>query len=123
MDVKILVISYEEDREQAALIQWFRIQYPQYEKLLFHIPNGQNVGAKIGARLKRTGLLAGVPDLFLAIPSFDWHGLFIEMKSKPGKLTAKQKEMHKQLIAQRYHVVTAYGWHEGHDIIKEYLAK
>lgn len=51
--------------------------------LLFAIPNGGDRRASVGARLKREGVRAGVPDLFLPCPRGGYSGLFIEMK-RPG---------------------------------------
>lgn len=83
-----------EDRIQAQCYQWFWNTYPRYRRLLFHIPNGGKRTKVEAARFKTIGVVAGVPDLFLALASNESHGLFIEMKRtggipKPGnKLTA-----------------------------------
>ena len=92
---------------QAQCVQWFRQQYPQYADLLFAIPNGarlmyrsNSMGKRYSpeaAKLKREGMVNGVPDLMLALPNDNYPGLFIEMKSKSGKLRPDQIKMIKNL--------------------------
>jgi len=73
--------------EQAVFVEEFRYRYPNL--LLFHIPNGEYRNKQTAARLKKMGVLPGVPDLF--IPKYR---IFIEMKnSVGGKLSKSQKEM------------------------------
>lgn len=114
--------SPTESQEQQALINWWRLQYPQYEMLLFHIPNGGWRNFKTAARLKREGVVAGVADLFLAIPSKNRHGLFIEMKrAVGGKQSQAQKEFEKAVKAQGYGYILCHGWIDAASFIKLYL--
>ena len=110
-----------EESHQVALVGWFRIQYPALEDLLFIIANGENVGPFRMARLKKMGLVPGMPDLMLSIARKPYHGLYIEMKRPDGHLQKNQVELHAELKAQDYHVVTAYGWDEAKMFLKEYL--
>lgn len=88
--------SDEESQTQQACIKWFQHQYPQYNFLLFAIPNGTNAGGKrikfkgkeiplAAIKAKKEGLKSGVADLFLSLPHLGFeekHGLYIEMKKK-----------------------------------------
>lgn len=134
-------MKYEEEKEQSALISWFRVMYPKYKNLLIHIPNGQNVGARAGARLKSLGLTKGAPDLALFVPrdkevemtvkgvngtrtiveTTTLYGLFIEMKAKKGRVTPEQQQMHLELSAQGYQVSVCYGWDDGRKVIENYM--
>lgn len=115
--------SLTESQEQQTLIEWWRKQYPQYEMLLFHIPNGGWRNFKTAARLKREGVVAGVADLFLAIPAGWRHGLFIEMKRENGgRQSPKQKEFEQAVYAKGYAYYVARGWKDAATIIKLYLA-
>lgn len=65
-------------------------QNPLYE-LIFAIPNGGHRNKATAGRLKAEGVKAGVPDLFLPVPSRGYHGLFIELKVGANKPTVAQK--------------------------------
>ena len=110
-----------EHQEQVALIQWFRLQHKQFAKCLWAIPNGgvRHIGTAV--KLKAEGGMAGVPDLFLMIPKSNWHGLFIEMKVKGGKLSDSQKEFMGLATLMGYQAVVCYGFESAKDAITEYL--
>lgn len=106
---------------QVACVRWFRLQYPQYAKLLFAIPNGGQRNAVVAAKLKAEGVQAGVPDLFLAVPCGSYHGLWIEMKNgKAGRLSALQGSMITALVKQGYRCEVCHSFEEFASIISEY---
>lgn len=84
--------QYEAD-QQRKLFQWttfIRTKYPEID-LMFHIPNGGSRNKLEAANLKKQGVKAGVPDLFLPVGRGSYHGLFIELKygkNKPNGLKA-----------------------------------
>jgi hypothetical protein len=65
-----------EDQLQASIVAWLRIQHPTL--LFFAVPNGGNRSAREGAKLKRTGTLAGVADLVVILSG--GRAGFIEVK-------------------------------------------
>ena len=74
------------------------------------------------AKLKAEGVVAGVPDLFLAIPHGEYHGLWIEMKNgKAGRLSPSQKDMHARLRANKYKVEVCHSWLDFSRIITDYI--
>jgi len=89
-----------EEEEQEALFQYAAYQQEPEWSLLFSIPNGGFRSKRTGARMKRTGLKAGVPDIFLPVSRGNTPGLFIEMKSEKGVVRENQAEWHKLLRAQ-----------------------
>jgi len=106
-----------------ALFQWLSLWDASIRAVTFHIPNGGTrnpIEAKI---LKGQGVTAGVPDIFMSIPNLQYHGLFIEMKSKAGKITEKQQQMHKQLRSYGYCVEVCYDWFEARKVILDYLGR
>jgi hypothetical protein len=94
-----------EGQIQAECVDFFRMKYPHYRNLLFAIPNGGFRIAKNAYNLKRQGVVSGVPDMMLAVPSGRYHGLFIEMKRDSQKTTDNQKLMIHRLSEQGYKVV------------------
>ena len=83
-----------EATEQELVIQWCNWQQAQHPEagMIFHIPNGgQPEHNWEAANLKRQGVKAGVPDLFLPVAKNGYHGLFIEMKYGKIKLQNYRK--------------------------------
>lgn len=114
-----------ESVEQKALFQWWAYAHRGFnlpEKALFAIPNGGARTAQTGARLKAEGVRAGVPDVFLAVPSGDAHGLFLELKrAKGGRTSRAQTETMKIFDLLGYRCVVARGAREAIDCVTEYL--
>jgi hypothetical protein len=116
-----------EHQEQVALIQWFRLQHKKYAKCLFSIPNGAHLAGDARLRaikmnnLKASGLVPGVSDLFLMIPKGGWHGLFIELKVKGGKVSESQKEFMGLATLMGYQAVVCYGFESAKLEITKYL--
>ena len=92
-----------EDYEQMMFVQWFRRTYK--DVLIFSIPLGGYRHPAVAAKLKVTGTVKGIPDLFIP----EW-SLWIEMKkTKGGKVSDEQKEMIKYLQSVEYHVIVGFG--------------
>lgn len=110
-----------EHQLQAACVHWFRWRFPQYERLLFAIPNGGRRDVITGARLKAEGVMAGVADLQLAVPAQNYHGLFIEMKTDTGRQTVAQKNFAAAVLEKGYLYTVCRSQEEFETTIKNYL--
>ena len=132
--------------EQQLVVTWADhtlYQDPLLNKLykvglmLFAVPNGGSRarskrvrGVSIEAlRMKREGVRAGVPDLFLAIPVTQgdkvFHGLFIEMKRKrksDSSVSEEQLDWQQRLQERGYASEICYGHQAAIDTIKAYLS-
>lgn len=120
-----------EQKEQAAqilVVEWFARRYPELDLIFFHIPNGVHVGAFRGKMLKKQGVKAGIPDLFLSVPKFCedsgeiYHGLYIEMKAQDGKVRPHQKKTHELLRDKNYMVEVCYSFTQARIVINRYLS-
>jgi hypothetical protein len=90
--------------------------------LLFAIPNGGARNPITGAQLKREGVRAGVPDLFLpAEGAHGQHGLFLEVKTSVGRLSLEQKEWFHALPAMGYECIIVRSGEGFIAAIEEYL--
>ncbi len=131
-----------EHQEQVALFQWINLMATQDPRFLciFAIPNGGQRNVLVAAKLKAEGVRAGVPDLFVAVPSIKgldffglqetqsvhgvthyYHGLFIEMKVKPNTVKREQKEWLSRLAAQGYKTMVCWSWSEAQEAINEHF--
>ena len=113
MDVKLS----SEDLEQEALISWCEVkQIP-----IVHIPNEGKRSASYAAKMKRMGLRAGFPDLFIPIARGRYHGLFIEMKYGNGRASGAQQHWLRLLSREGYAVSICYGFDAARHSIEKYL--
>jgi hypothetical protein len=124
-----------ESKIQQSFIKWFSYQYPQYDKLLFAIPNGTNAGGRkskngipISAlKARGEGLKRGVADLFLSIPKRTYsemdykNGLYVETKTEDGKQSKEQIEFQKAVESQGYQYTICRSVDEFIKTITEYL--
>lgn len=121
-----------EHDQQTALIEWFEIQYPNLKELLIAIPNGAVLcdltKHKRIARmnyLKKEGFKKGIPDLFLAVPSNNFGGLWIEMKDIGKGYSEVRKEQRFYLakfLSVGYDAHWAAGFEDAQRIIIDYLS-
>lgn len=113
-----------EDQEQAALFAWAAraaCTMPELE-LLYANPNGGFRHIATAARLKQTGVKAGVPDICLPVARGPYHGLYIELKrAKGGRVSEAQHEWIEMLIGQNYCAMVCEGGENAMEVIKAYL--
>ena len=113
----------EEHRIQTSCVQWFRLEFPEYRNLLFAVPNGGARSAREGKSLKDEGVLAGVSDLFLAVPNAQYHGYFIEMKTLKNKQQDNQKEFERAVTSKGYCYAVCHSLTEFMGTVIGYLNK
>ena len=122
---KSKVLIPHEDIEQGLLMEWTSYQIGRFPELalLFHIPNEAGTRTiRDTMRLKKLGVKAGVPDLFLPVARWGWHGLFIEMKrQKGGRVSEAQQEWRNSLVDQGYLVRVCNGFDEAKKSLLLYL--
>lgn len=120
------MILPSESAEQKAVIRWWTIASAAWnidERLLMACPAQAARSPRGGARIKAEGYRAGTPDLFLAVPRGQWHGLFVEMKrADGGEVSENQREMLFQVSSRGYQTAIAHGAAPARKIIAEYLA-
>lgn len=113
-----------ESLEQQSLIKWATLKERQHPELanLYANANGGARNKITGARLKKEGVKAGIPDLTFAWPSPQGHhGLYIEMKrTVGGRVSPEQREWIARLQQAGYCVVVAHGWLEAVEMLTAY---
>jgi hypothetical protein len=110
-----------EAAEQARLVAALRKCWKDIEEhlrpLIFAIPNGGSRDAREGANLKVSGVLAGMPDIQIALP--DRKVIWVEMKVKGGRVSDNQRDVHNHLSALGHMVVVAYSAEEALNKLRE----
>lgn len=117
-------MKHEESDSQIAIFQWAELSKGKYPELAFLC--GSLVGVRLNivqaVRAKRMGVKKGYPDIFLPVAREKYFGLFIELKSKDGRVKPEQKIWHKFLSEQGYLVYTLRSAEEAIKIIQIYLS-
>ena len=116
-------MKQSEHHEQVALFDWAAYQSNRYPelKMMFAVPNGGQRNIRVAMKLKKEGVKAGVPDIFLPIVRDGWHGLFIEMKVGKNKCSLSQINWIAHLRSENYRVTVCYGFDEARRMIENYL--
>lgn len=125
---KIELPKISEFQHQCKVIEWCKYNLGKYPMLkwIYAIPNEGKHKVQYRIKQKRMGLNPGVPDLCLPYPiarvnTYTWHGLFIEMKTKGGRVSSDQKEWIAYLKSVNYQVDVAWSAYDAIAVIKEYL--
>lgn len=113
--------GHAEDDLQMQCVRWFRLQYPQWARLLHHSPNGGKRNAREGARFKQMGTQAGFPDLILLVASQGYHALLLELKTRTGRQQDSQKEYQQLAEAQGYRYVVIRSLEAFMDEVNTYM--
>ncbi len=89
----------------------------------FHVPNGGKRNAREGAKFKRMGVKAGVPDILITDHTiFDYVGLAIELKVGKNMPSQKQYEFIDRMNRNGWEVVVCHGMKEVADALNAYYA-
>jgi len=132
--------NQREHHEQCVVIAWCELNKKRYPCLgrIYAIPNMGKHHVSFRIKQAREGLKKGMLDLCLPWPVVNeievtatnkrtkcyarsTHGLYIEMKVKPNKLSPEQKEWVKYLLDVGYEVKVAWSADEAIEIIKNYI--
>lgn len=112
-----------EHQEQVTLFRWVALVEPTHPEMkrLYAIPNGGHRHKAVAARMKAEGVRRGVPDVCLPVARNGYHGLYIEMKTRKGRLSPEQKQWADALQAQGYKFELCRSWQEAALTIADYL--
>jgi len=106
-----------EHQIQCAIIDWCALQ----GIAIFAIPNGGYRHITTARKLQREGLKAGVPDLFVPVVRSGFGGLFLEVKTKIGKLSGLQRFWLAELVENGYRCEIVRSLEDGIKVLKGYL--
>ena len=106
-----------EDHEQMMFVQWFRRNYPGV--LIFAIPNGGARHPAVAMKLRATGVVKGIPDLF--VPAWS---LWIEMKRQDGgRVSPEQREVMTYLEGIGHCAIVSKGDEDARKQVQQYLSE
>lgn len=108
-----------ERRLQIDCFKW--LFYAHRSLIAFAIPNGGRRDLLEAVDLKRQGVKAGVPDIFIAKACTGYNGLFIELKTIDSKLSLKQADIIARLEKEGYYCCVCRTQKEFVDIVNWYI--
>jgi hypothetical protein len=115
-------MKHIESKMQINCVRWFRLQYPQYAKLLFSVPNGGARRLAEAKILKAEGATPGVADLILLASNGTYNSLCLELKTEKGRQSDSQKEWQQVAEQNGNKYVIVRSIYEFISEVKKYLA-
>ena len=113
--------SKEEETNQISMISYFKSHRPHIVDFIIHIPNGGTRKIGEAVKLKKMGVVKGISDIFIPIPSMGYSGFWIEMKSTKGKLSKEQRIFMLNMRRFGYRTETCYSCEDAIITIEWYL--
>lgn len=108
-----------EDHEQIVFVTWLK-------KMGYKVAASANGGSRNlfeAMKLKRMGVSAGFPDVFVPMPTPQFNGFFVEMKrTKGGKVSVLQLDWIEYLRENGYFAEVAFGADEAKELFQFYLS-
>jgi hypothetical protein len=77
----------DEESVHGAVVELLRLKAHR-DLIYFHPANGGERRLSVALRLKRMGVVAGVPDLAFVLP--DGRAAFLEVKTRTGRMSPEQ---------------------------------
>lgn len=77
---------------------------------------------RAGAKAKREGRRAGIPDVCVDVARGAWHGLRLEFKTESGRVRPEQKAWHERLRANGYRVEVVRSAEQAVLLLIDYMA-
>jgi hypothetical protein len=116
----MVMTEFELQKSIFDWVGWSKAKIPELGNF-FAIPNGGSRHPAEAARLKQTGVLAGVFDTFLAVPTKNSHGMFLELKVGKNKLSEAQKTFQSKMTCYGYRAYVAYTFDEAIYLINKQI--
>ena len=113
--------SQSERAEQSTLVAWADGTGLEVLRYLHASLAGEVMSTGQAIRAKKAGMRPGVPDMFLPVPVAGRHGLWIEIKTRTGRLSPDQERWHEFLTRHGYVVVVARSWGGAKEALVSYL--
>jgi len=112
-----------EHQEQCAFFEYvrFRALSDSRFRCIAATPNAAKRSPLMGLRMVKEGMEAGFPDVSVLVANDKFHGLFIEFKVKPNRVTEHQARWLRNLAINGYYTVVCWSATEAIDLIEKYL--
>ena len=113
--------AHPESVSQRLFVSRVRLDPRTKDLVIAAIPNGGKRGAREAALMKGEGVLAGMPDIIVAVARQGVNGLWIEFKHGKNKPSPAQRAVIEKLRAAGYRVEVVYSEFEAWAVLCDYL--
>lgn len=93
---------------------------PRYENIAA-CPNAGKRTPQVARYYVQEGLKAGFPDITVAIPRSPYHGLYIEFKRHPNKMSKEQLDWQERLTRAGYHYRVCWSFEEAREVVENWM--
>lgn len=114
-------LELPEEDIQKYLFDW--IGWHGLQNICFAIANQRKCSPAYGQKLKKMGVKAGVSDIFIARSMHGFHGCYLELKTKNGKLSPEQKEFLTAMNKEGYLTLVSHSLDDAIRCVDVYLRK
>ena len=108
------------EHHHQLLVMSFASKHPIIGDNIYAIPNGGARNAVVAMKMKNEGQRKGMPDLCLPVAKKGYHGLYIELKKKGGRVSPEQREVIARLNANGYLAEVCFGAEAAIELLKDY---
>lgn len=117
----MITINPSESEIQSSFCDYVAKVRSDLRDCLIKIDNEGKTSWALGKRKKAEGKQKGAADLFISCPSTIYYGLWLEFKTKTGRVSPEQRKFGKaqKELGYAYHVVRSID--EAIDIFERYL--
>lgn len=112
-------VEPSEHQIQVSVFHWLRAVHPRV--IAYAVPNAARRSMAQAAWLKAEGMRAGIPDIVIAAPRGGFHGFYLELKTRTGKLSDSQRGMLLDLASEGYACGLARSVDDAIELINTYL--
>jgi hypothetical protein len=114
-------LSPTESQIQMSFCDYVAKVRPESRDAIIKIKNEGKLSWQKGKQNKREGLCKGAADIFVAIPTTEHSGLWMEFKTKTGKVSKEQAEFGVAQILRGYGYVVVRSVDEAIEALEDYL--
>lgn len=112
-------VCESEENVQTRVIKYIKIVYPS--ALYCASAGGVRTSFRQAVKMKRTGYVAGFPDLFIYEAKGGYNGLALELKTDKGQASPQQRWWRDELNRRGYKAVICRGYDAAIEAITTYM--
>lgn len=109
----------DEETIHKSVLDWLRLVLPN--ALIWHCPNGGAREPREAAKLKRLGVVAGIPDIFI-LGEGGFAGA-LEIKTQVGRLSSEQHNVHSHMRRLGFKIFVVRGIVEAREALASWGVK